>query len=269
MCPGWGKRLGSDKPISEKPSGLGEKFDRTKFFFNEAFQPGIYREYKKATDKELKQAPKTTALRQLGIRINEKGIGDGAYFKIKDAKNRMKLGKSEFNKERVKTGDTSNYNAHNANYRENFQIMVNAAQDLKTLGLTEDEVISKMKAAGMSTIDALNAIDGNVQDMPMANTNPAQDAWDAIENLPKKERIKAIYNTQNREIRDSLMRRHKADVTYSAKGYSARDVALKGMDNGQKVRYIRSKPNPSGTARDLRRRGLISDTVYKKVLQAE
>lgn len=257
------KRLGSDKPISEKAGGVGEKLDQVGFFFETAFRPGFMREIERATDIERGQTPKTTALRQLGIRIDQNEIGDGSGFKIGEAKAKMQLSKSEFNKEKVKFGRTENYDNHNKNFRENFEIISNAAQDLKTLGLTEDKIIERLRRSGLSTLDALNAIDGNVMDMPRASTNPAQDAWEKVEELPKDQQLRAIRSESNRDIRDSMLRRYKTSRQLGARGYSAREIAIRGLDTNGRFRYIRSQPNPKAAEAQIRRLGLMNDRLTR------
>lgn len=257
------KRLGSDKPISEKAGGVGEKLDQVGFFFETAFRPGFMREIERATDIERGQTPKTTALRQMGIRIDQNEIGDGSGFKIGEAKAKMQLSKSEFNKEKAKFGRTENYDNHNKNFRENFEIISNAAQDLKTLGLTEDKIIERLRRSGLSTLDALSAIDGNVMDMPRASTNPAQDAWEKVEELPKDQQLRAIRSESNRDIRDSMLRRYKTSRQLEARGYSAREIAIRGLDTNGRFRYIRSQPNPKAAEAQIRRLGLMNDRLTR------
>lgn len=264
-----GKRLGSDRPISEKTSGVGEKLDRTKFFFEEAFRPGFMREIERATDREKAQSPKTTAMRQMGIRIDQQDIGVGAGFQLRDAKAKMQLSKSEFQKEKAKFGRTDSYDERNKNFQDNFQVAINAAQDLKILGLTEDEVIERMRSSGLSTLEALNAIDGNMMEMPRASTNPAQDAWDNIEELPEGEQLQAIRNESNRDIRDSMLRRYKTSRQLGARGYSAREIAIRGLDTNGRFRYIRSQPNPKAAEAQIRRLGLMNDRLTRMLRDNE
>ena len=100
-------------------------------------------------------------------------------------------------------------------------------------------------------------------DMPKASTNPAQDAWEKVEELPKDQQLKAIRDESNRDIRDSLLRKYKTSRKLEARGYSSREIALRGLDTDGRFRYIRSQANPKAAEAQMRRLGLMNDRLAR------
>jgi hypothetical protein len=262
------------KPISYSEDEFGQFKDRLGYFIAQSFKPGTAREI----DKFMKAqrgvgdfTMKEIAARQAGYRVNKFDIAEQARFNIKDTNENSKLAAQSYNT----TRDFRNvspqqlertYQEANASREESFNQLVRHNQNLGTLGFDEDQRIDIMKKAGVSSKDILSVLQGAYTDLERVKIPSTSEVYDA---LPEgdKEKLVAMRRVMDE---DPALGKRLRDIYKREKRQSnmtGREKLLRRMDAGERVRYLRSLPNPQGVAADYRRRGIITGEMYRKVVQ--
>lgn len=267
-------RLGKEEKISKKTDPFANRLERLGWFVHEEFMPGLFREIKKATDQVDIQPAQQTALRQAGIRINDTTIEEGASFKLSSAKTDLQSIRRDYARAQFREAGSdlqSTYNQLNQTYKDNFSKLVMHAENYRTLGLSEGEVIKMFRDSGISGKDALLAIDGVVPDMPSANRDTPTSRWENMAGLSESQKREQIRNIEDKNMRDSLMRKMKREKELERRGVSERErvILSLGVNDGERANFIykemTASDNPENVLRNYVRKRIATDDVVRQI----
>lgn len=263
------------REISGAGTPMGELRDRSKWFVSEAFTPGVIREMERAMSRD--QGWAQTAIRQLGIRVNNTTIQDGAGFRIRKVKNNISAIKRnlasaryefENNPERLKQAHAK----LNQQYHNNLATLKKHADNLRVWGLSENEIIKIMKDSGVSGKDILFALDGKNPDLPIIKRQTPSDTYsDIIADVQPEKRVAAIKQIEDPDMRSKVLALHKRVKRMERAGINEREQIVKslGVSDGEMAQYIydmmQQSENPEGYLRMMVRKGIATDRVRQQV----
>jgi hypothetical protein len=265
---------GEEDKISTKEGMLENAAERAMWFANDAFRPGLFREIDKALSETNPQPAVQTMLRQGGIRINDTTIQDGAGFHVRDIKDDFRTIRSNLASAGYKLAGReldAEYEKLNQNYRERFATLARHAQNYQGLGMTEDQVIKLLRDNGISGTDALNAVDGKVADLPRFTRDTASNRWDDMSGKTESEKTALIRSIEDKNMRETLIRKLKKEKEYERKGISERDKVVMGLGvgDGGRAQHIydrmQQSGNPSQVLRDYIRKGVATKDVIRQI----
>jgi hypothetical protein len=264
----------SGKPITNELNDLKNAQDRLEFFVRETFRPGFSREIDKLKKSQMDDADitlKEVGQRQLGIRKNKFDIDRDARFTIAGNADVAKAAKGEFTSLRFKTGITPEekqevYERANRIRKEAFDAIVKNNQSLITLGRDEGKRIELMKAAGVSSKDILDVLNGTYQDIPMVKLPSTSERYDELTGTiaQKRRQIMEIRKT-DRALATKLMQNLKREQKADRRGFSEKDDLLRNLDVAERASRIMAHPNPNGYMRELQRKGIATKAVVELV----
>lgn len=237
------------KPISYQTDKAKNVSDRIAFALKDAFMPGVARETErlgKALRGEGPLKPEDVLRRQVGIRLNDFKIEDGAKMRVRASVDNAKLALSDYNAARdykqlaPSQLETVYQNANKARSDALAKIGVHV-EDLKTLGFNQDETIALLKDAGLASKDILGVLTGSVDPIPREKKITATDIYSEISALPENQRLRAISQySRNPTMYKSLMETYRQDNQLRARGVSSMDrlVMSLGIEDGERARFI-------------------------------
>lgn len=262
-------------PISKKVDKIDNMLERTQWFAEDTWTPGIMREIERATSETKPQPMEQTIMRQAGIRLNDTTIEDGARFKINDLKKNLTSLSGDYSYQRNKKVGPEldeEYQRINETYKENVQQLSKHAQNYKILGLSEDQVIKLMRDNGIGANMALSAMDGEVIDLPKTPRLSITEKYEQLagSRTEKENQIREIAKTEP-FIAKSLVEKHKQVLIDDRLNISERDKAIRalGADDGTRAEYIwrqmQKSPDPDGTLQQYAQRKLVTPQVMYQI----
>ena len=263
-------------PISTKVGIFDNALDRAGWFAKETFTPGAVLEYDKATSKVKPQPKEQTALRLLGIRVNNTTIEDGARFKLKKVKDNLTTlsGSYSYQKYKKQGQDLeSEYQRINEDYKANSALLAKHAKNYRTLGFSEDKVLNLLRDNGIGPAKALAAIDGEVTDLPKIPRRSITDEYESLPGTTEQEKIKAITEISKTDpfLAKSLVTKLREEAKIKMLKISERDKAVMGLgaDDGTRAAYIFSQmqksQDPDGVYKNYLKKGLIDVQVQQQL----
>ena len=266
-------RKDSGKPITNELDDMKAARDKLKFFITETFKPGFSGELEKVAKAKFgrgDQTLKDVGIRQLGLRSNPFNVEDSARETIRKNYNAAKAAKTEYNSLKYKDPSPSEkakvYEWANRLNREAFDALRRnyEAMGNPKFGIDEERRVELMKAAGVSSSFILDIITNNYRDLPMSKKPTTSEVYDGLpeSRQGKLNEIRRI-RKEDPKLAESLYRTLQRESKQS--NLSEREKLLKRMSNEERIRYIRSQPNPSGVARDLLQRRVITEKVYRDI----
>lgn len=263
------------RPISKEVDKIDDIIERTGWFAEETWTPGIAREIERATSETKPQPASQTVMRQVGIRVNDITVEDGARFKINGIKENLTALSSDLSYMRnKKTGDEleSEYQKLNQTYKDNVGELAKHAKNYKTLGMSEDQVIRMMRNNGVGAKIALAAMDGEIVDLPKTPRVSITERYEALTGTreEKERQIREIAKTEP-FIAKSLVEKHKEVLIDDRLNISERDKAIRslGSEDGTRAEYIwqqmQKSSDPDGLLRQYTQRKLVTPEVLYQI----
>jgi len=267
------------QPISVQPDGMKKNAEIGEWFVKELITPGIVREVEKARV----NPPEQTALRQLGIRINNTTVEDGFRYKTRELKEAINMAQKEigYAKNKMDKGEftpndfAEKYQRANSAYKANMLRLVTHVKDLQTLGKSEDEIFKMMRDYGVGSERAIEAFDGIIEDLPAYRPPTTADKYDEIVNrVGKKDVTKEFYAVakENKALAESLVAHHKRVMRDEKLNVSEREKTLRALDSqdGSRAAFIfrEMKRNPDKAQflkREYIRKGVINQSVAQQL----
>lgn len=270
----------TQRKISTDPDKWKEYQDRINYGIKRLAEPGIAEEYRKSKD----QSPIVTGLRQVGIRVNtttkEKGFG----FRVKEVKEGIDNLNSQLSSARYRTDGTKKtleemrdeYDMFfNPSYKRQQQELIKHVNNLRTLKMSDDDILRIMKEKGVSGVVALNAVDGQIEDMPFKTKESISEKYDAL--LEQKGGEEDLYRKildiagEDRFLGKSLAEHHKKRKRDEILKITARDKAVRGLsvDDGEQARFVfremQRSDNPDGVLRQYMYRKVIGPRTIEQI----
>jgi len=265
------------KPISYQTDKAKNVSERIAFALQDAFMPGAAREVErlgKAMRGDGPLKPEDVMKRQVGIRLNDFKIEDGAKMRIRTSVDNAKLALSDYNAARdykqlaPSQLETVYQNANNARADALEKIAIHV-QDLNTLGFNQDETIKLLKDAGLASKDILGVLTGTLDPIPRDKKVTATDLYSEISALPENQRLRAISQySNNPTLYKGLMETYRQDKRLQARNVSSIDrlVMSLGIDDGERARFIKR----SSQGMDQGQRSMyLNDLRAKKILTSK
>lgn len=270
------KDLKTGRAISAETDAIDSIIERSGWFVDETFTPGVVREFNKATSTTEPQSVNQTAMRQFGLRVNKTTIDKGASFKIKEVVNSLSSLSSDMSSARFKiSGEEleNEYQRLNGIYRRNQEELIKHASNYQKLGLSQNEVIRLLRGNNIGAKNALAVIDGEVLDMQKAPRESITDIYDELQG----DKVNAIREIAKKKpaLAKSLAEKHKELTRNQRLNIDEKDKAVLslGATDGSRAEYIlkqmRKSNDPNGVLREFKRRRLVTAAVMDYINQAQ
>ena len=238
------------KPISYQTDKAKNVSERIAFALTDAFTPGVGREVEKlgkAMRGEGKLSTEDVLKRQVGIRVNDFTIEDGAKMKVRGVVENAKLASADYNAARDYRQlapaqlEVVYQNANNARI-DALNKIGRHVSNMKTLGVNDDKIVTILKDSGLASKDILGVLTGQIEMLPREKKITATDIYSEISALPAKQQLAAIsqYAKTDMTMHKNLMEKYREENRLKARGVSTYDrlVMSLGIDDGERAAYI-------------------------------
>jgi hypothetical protein len=151
------------RPISDEPGGLGQFTDRFVYYFGESFTPTLLG---KTSDKTM---PDLIARYTLGLRNQNTTVEGGAGFKLRALRDNFNNIRRSYSSDLYRNLDMQDsYQARNAVFQRNLAEVIKHANNLRTLGKTDEETNKILAKSGLSKAVREAALENEMINMPIA-----------------------------------------------------------------------------------------------------
>ena len=151
------------RPISDEPGGLGQFTDRFIYYFGESFTPTLLG---KTSDKTM---PDLIARYTLGLRNQNTTVEGGAGFKLRALRDNFNNIRRSYSSDLYRDVDMQDaYQARNAVFQRNLSEVIKHANNLRTLGKTDEETNKILAKSGLSKAVREAALENEMINMPIA-----------------------------------------------------------------------------------------------------
>jgi hypothetical protein len=238
------------KPISYQTDKAKNVSERIAFALTDAFTPGFGREmekFGKAMRGEGKLSTEDVLKRQVGVRVNDFTVEDGAKMKVRNVVENVKFATADYNAARDYRQLAPNQlevvyqNANNARI-DALNKIGRHVSNMKTLGVNDDKIVTILKDSGLAAKDILGVLTGQIEVLPRQKKITATDIYSEISALPAKEQLSAIseYAKSDMTMYKNLMEKYREESRLKARGVSTFDrlVMSLGIDDGERAAYI-------------------------------
>jgi len=271
-----------DPELTQKTTMAGRAADRLSFLAEKTLKPQSIREIEKTFGPNPKQTVETLGKRLSGLRVNETTVEEGATANLRGTVGDLRELKTRASRA-IEQNRANEVPDLQKTYDDNFAVLNRHAENLRVIGLDENQIIRVMRGAGVSGRDALAALDGKTGDIRPNARRTSADVWDEMgaDNLLGMDKAvsrdglnevrRLIRSEDNREIRRGLENRLNRELTNRRLNIQERDKVLLGLgvENGERAEYVyrqmRQSQDPEGYLRAMRRKGVVTSTVAKQV----
>jgi len=269
----------AQQKITTDPTLYGKIVDQAAWAGKELFQPGFIRETKKAQENPLA----VTAMRMGGIRVNatteEKGFG----FRLREVQSDLDTVKDQLATARYrdtdKTGRLLNKEELGAEYetmlnplyKSHQEQLIKHVKNMRVLGYNNDAVMKIMAKNKVPNLEALNAIDGIVEDLPIVDRKTISDTYENLIKQPgdiynkildvaktDKDSAKALANYHKQQTRDKLL------------NINERDNAIRKLDDQKQADFIygemKRSNSPEALLNQYAKKRVVSQDAYRAIL---
>jgi len=269
----------AQRKITTDPTLYGKIVDQAAWASKELFEPGFVREAKKAQENPLA----VTAMRMGGIRVNvttkEKGFG----FRLREVQSDLDTVKDQLATARYrdtdKTGRLLNKeelgaeyeNILNPLYKSHQEKLIKHVKNMRVLGYDNDAIMKMMAKNKVPNLEALNAIDGIVEDLPIVDRKTISDTYENLIKQPgdiynkildvaktDKDSAKALANYHKQQTRDKLL------------NISERDNAIRKLDDQKQADFIygemKRSDSPEALLNQYAKKRVVSQDAYRAIL---
>ena len=269
----------AQQKITTDPTLYGRIVDQAAWAGKELFQPGVVREVKKAQENPLS----LTAMRMGGIRVNatteEKGFG----FRLREVQSKLDTVKDQLataryrdydkigrllNKEELESTYTTTLNPLYKNHQQELNKHVS---NMRVLGYDDDSIIRMMAKSKIPNIEVINAIDGNVEDLPIIDRTTTSKTYEDLIKQPGDiyKKIMDVANT-DKDLAKALANYHKKQTRDKILNISERDNALRNLDTLQQSDFIykelKRSDNPDALLNQYVNKRIVNEQSYKAIL---
>lgn len=269
----------AQQKITTDPTLYGKIVDQAAWAGKELFEPGFVRESKKAQENPLA----VTAMRMGGIRVNvttkEKGFG----FRLREVQSDLDTVKDQLATARYrdmnKTGRLLNKEELgaeyetilNPQYKYHQEELIKHVKNMRVLGYDNDAIMKMMAKNKVPNLEALNAIDGIVEDLPIVDRKTISDTYENLIKQPgdiynkildvaktDKDSAKALANYHKQQTRDKLL------------NISERDNAIRKLDDQKQADFIygemKRSNSPEALLNQYAKKRVVSQDAYRAIL---
>ena len=189
--------------ISTSPNAMEKLFDLGTYYVSETFTPGFVRDIQKLDERTGKELG---ARYLLGQRKMNSTIQDGAGFKLRDAKERVRALRIGYSSSlyNEKADASAMYNKFNSDYRANAKYVMDKVNSLRVLGKNEQQIRDILKKSQVDKNIVENVLVGQIPNMRIAvgisgtKAERVRKYADIFKRLPRELGIEML----NQEARD-------------------------------------------------------------------
>ncbi len=174
------------RPISDEPGGLGQFTDRFVYYFGKSFTPTLLG---KTQDKTV---PDLIARYTIGLRNQNTTIEGGAGFKLRALRDNFNNVRRSYSSDLYRGVDMQDaYQARNAVFQRNLLQVIKHANNLRTLGKTDEYTDKILAKSGLSKKIREAALNNEMINMPFGvgisgtRAEKKERAFELYESLPK------------------------------------------------------------------------------------
>jgi len=269
----------AQQKITTDPTLYGKIVDQAAWAGKELFQPGFVREYKKAQENPLG----VTAMRMGGIRVNATTEQKGFGFRLREVQSKLDTVKDQLasaryeradqigrllNKEEL--GNTYN-NFLNPLYRTHQEELIKHVDNMRVLGHNDDSILRMMLDNKIPNLEALNAIDGTVEDLPLIDRRTVADTYDEILKQEGNiyEKILDVAKS-DQPLGRELASYHKQQTRDKLLNISERDNVIRNLDTKRQAQFIHKEmlrsDNPEALLQQYVKKRVVNPDAYKAIL---
>lgn len=269
----------AQQKITTDPTLYGKIVDQAAWAGKELFQPGFVREYKKAQENPLG----VTAMRMGGLRVNATTEQKGFGFRLREVQSKLDTVKDQLasaryeradqigrllNKEEL--GNTYN-NFLNPLYRTHQEELIKHVDNMRVLGHNDDSILRMMLDNKIPNLEALNAIDGTVEDLPLIDRRTVADTYDEILKQEGNiyEKILDVAKS-DQPLGRELASYHKQQTRDKLLNISERDNVIRNLDTKRQAQFIHKEmlrsDNPEALLQQYVKKRVVNPDAYKAIL---
>ena len=269
----------AQQKITTDPTLYGKLIEQSAWASKELFQPGFVREYKKAQENPLS----VTAMRLGGLRVNSTTEQKGFGFRLREVQSNLDTVKDQLASARYEKADQIGRllnreelgytydNILNPLYKTHQKKLIKHVKNMRVLGHDNDSIMRMMRDGGISNLEALNAIDGNVEDLPLIDRKTVADSYDEIMKQPGDIYKKILDVAKiDKPLARELGSYHKQQTRDKMLNVSGRDNAIKNLDTKKQAEFIHREmlrsDNPDALLQQYLKKRIVSAEAYKAIL---
>jgi hypothetical protein len=274
--------LQTGKPLSYETDKFKNAQERFAFAMDDAFRPGIAREVTKLQQSLRGQgqiSPQDVLRRQAGVRLNAFNTQEAAMFKIKQSVNNSRLASADYSAARDYRNLSPEqlmavYQKSNSAYRDSMVKITRHANNLATLGFSQDEIIKTIKESGLGSSNILNVLNNQVPDLPLVKRETGTQIWeDRISQLPRAQQMSEIRKITREKppLGRSLISIYKSEELAKRRGMTPIDSLIMslGTSDGSRAEYIYKQSlksqNPDAYIQAMARKGIVTGDVMRQI----
>lgn len=269
----------AEQKITTDPTLYGKIVDQAAWAGKELFQPGFVREYKKSQENPLG----VTAMRMGGIRVNVTTEQKGFGFRLREVQSKLDTVKDQLASARYEKADQigrllnreelgfSYDTVLNPLYKTHQEELIKHVNNMRVLGYNNDSIIRMMRDNKIPNLEALNAIDGIVEDLPLVDRKTVADTYDEIMQQPGDiyKKILDVAKT-DRPLAKELGSYHKQQTRDKLLNISERDNSIRNLDTQKQSEFIHREMlrsnNPEAVLQQYLKKRVVNEDSYRAIL---
>ena len=269
----------AEQKITTDPTLYGKIVDQAAWAGKELFQPGFVREYKKSQENPLG----VTAMRMGGIRVNATTEQKGFGFRLREVQSKLDTVKDQLASARYEKADQigrllnreelgfSYDTVLNPLYKTHQEELIKHVNNMRVLGHNNDSIMRMMRDNKIPNLEALNAIDGIVEDLPLVDRRTVADTYDEIMQQPGDiyKKILDVAKT-DRPLAKELGSYHKQQTRDKLLNISERDNAIRNLDTQKQSEFIHREmlrsDNPEAVLQQYLKKRVVNEDSYRAIL---
>ena len=166
------------------------------------------------------------------------------------------------------------YQKDNSAYRDSMVKITRHANNLATLGFSQDEIIKTLKESGLGSSNILNVLNNQVPDLPLVKRETGTQIWeDRISQLPRAQQMSEIgkITRENPSLGRSLISIYKSEELAKRRGMTPIDSLIMnlGTSDGSRAEYIYKQSlkfqNPDAYIQAMARKGIVTGDVMRQI----
>ena len=223
----------------------------------------------KEIQKAMENPAQTTMLRHSGWREQSTTLEKGVSFKMRDLSRSFRQVSSAMEGARL-NGNIGQFSTLVQTHQALAQETLKHIQNLRTLRLDDDAIVSLISGGGVSKSLIFSLMDGQYQPPEFQRPKTQQDYYDDYQSLEGQDKIRQ-YKSLPPEIQRYINNRIKQETRQTNWTEREKYVATLGVANGERASHIMGmlaqEKRPDVKLKELYRKKIVNDVVLKQIRQ--
>ena len=270
----------AQRKISYNRDEWGNLMERASWGAKELLEPGLTREIKKSKS----QPASVTVMRQAGIRVNTTTEEQGFSYKVRDIKEsfegtKQQLGQAryarykELGRAMTKEELGTEYEMMNQVYKSTQAGLNKHVKNMRILGHSDDDITKMLMKNRVGSVQALNAIDGITDDLPVVDRKSVSEVYEEVLSQPGGDMASKILEIArtDKAMAQSLATMHKKQMKDTAINISEREKVIRNMSisDGTQAKWVlgemQRSDRPEAVLDGYAKRGVISVETVRQI----